>query len=135
MSFKTYIGPNINRLLATFQGEIPDRVPYLEILIEDKHVEHILGRPAGNTLGASGDVAKGTTDEAASAKPMDPMDYIELCQIIGQDAMIVEALWAPLRKIGEDGKPHIINDRSIKNRKDLEKVIPPTQEDIDTKIK
>jgi len=29
MSFKIYTEPDINRLLATFRGEIPDRVPYL----------------------------------------------------------------------------------------------------------
>jgi len=135
MSFKIYTEPDINRLLATFGGEIPDRVPYLESLIEDKHVEHILGKPAGNTLGATGDVAKGISDEAAAARPMDPKDYIRMCKTLGQDAMIIEALWAPLRKIGKDEKLRIINDRSIKNRKDLEKVVPPTQEDINLKIK
>ena len=55
-------------------------------------------------------------------------------QVLEQDAIIVEALWAPLRKMGKDGKLHIINDRSIKNSKDLEKVVPPEQEDIDVKI-
>ena len=55
---------------------------------------------------------------------MDPKDYIQLCKVLEQDAMIVEALWTPLRKTGKDGKPHIINDRSIKNREDLKKVVP-----------
>lgn len=134
MPFKTYGEPDINRLLATFQGEIPDRVPYLEVLIEDKHVEYILGKPAGNTLGAAGDVAKGTSDEAAAARPMDPRDYIQICRAVGQDAMIIEALWAPFRKIEEDGTPKIINDRSIKTRKDLKRIIPPGQKDIDVKV-
>ena len=53
MPFELYAEPDINRLLTAFRGEIPDRVPYLESLIEDKHGEHILGRPAGNTLGAT----------------------------------------------------------------------------------
>lgn len=134
MPFKTYGKPNINRLLATFRGEIPDRVPYFEVLIEDKHVEHILGKSAGNTLGASGDAAKGTSDEVAAARPMDPKDYIQVCRAVGQDAMIIEALWAPLRKMEEDGTLHIINDRSIKSRNDLKNVIPPRKEDIDVKV-
>ena len=31
--------PNIERLLATMRGEIPDRVPNYEILIEARNVE------------------------------------------------------------------------------------------------
>ena len=51
---------NFERFLATLRGEIPDRVPHFEILIEDEHVEKLLGRPAGNTLGVGGDPAKGS---------------------------------------------------------------------------
>jgi len=134
MTFKTYGEPNIERLLATFRGEKTDRVPIFETLIEDKHVTYMLGRKVGNTLGATGDVAKGTTDETAQARPMDPKDYIEVCNTIGQDVILMEALWAPLRKIGEDGKPHIITDRSIKSKKDIKKIIPPTQKDVELKI-
>ena len=78
--FKIHTEPDINRLLATFRGEIPDRVPYLEILTEGKHMEYILEKPTGNTLGATGDVAKETSDEAAAARPTDPKDYIQLCK-------------------------------------------------------
>ena len=45
--------PDINRLLAAFELKEPDRVPHFEILIEDRHVERLLGRPAGHTLGAA----------------------------------------------------------------------------------
>jgi len=135
MAFKTYGEPNIERTLAAFQGERTDRVPLFETLIEDKHITHMLGRKAGNTLGATGDVAKGTTDESAQAQPMYPKDYIEVCNIIGQDVILMEAVWAPLKKIGKDGKPHIITDRSIKSKGDIKKIIPPTQEDVDLKIK
>jgi len=134
MSFKTYGEPDINRLLAVFRGEIPDRVPIFETLIEDKHIEHMLGYSAGNTLGAMGEVAKGASDEAASARPMRPEDYIKVCQTIGQDVMIVEAIWAPFKKIGEDGRLHIINNRSIKSREDIDKIVVPTQEDVNEKV-
>ena len=46
------------RLLATLRGEIPDRVPHMEVLIDDQHVTELLGRDAGNTLGVLGDPAK-----------------------------------------------------------------------------
>ena len=80
MAFETYGEPNIERTLAAFRGEKTDRVPLFEVLIEDKHVTHMLGRKAGNTLGATGDVAKGTSDETVSAPPMDPRDYKILVQ-------------------------------------------------------
>ncbi len=134
MAFKTYGEPDIERTLATFRGEKTGRVPIFETLIEDKHITHMLGREAGNTLGATGDVAKGTTDESAGARPMYPKDYMEVCNIIGQDVILMEAIWAPLKKIGDDGKPHIITDRSIKTKEDIKKIIPPTQEDVDLKI-
>ena len=54
------------RLQATLRGEIPDRVPHFEALIEDQHVEKLLGRQAGNTLGVGGDPAKGS--EAAEVQ-------------------------------------------------------------------
>jgi len=46
---------DIGRLLATFRGEKTDRVPNFEILIEDQHVEKLLGRYAGNTLALGGE--------------------------------------------------------------------------------
>jgi hypothetical protein len=51
--------PDKERLIAAMRGEPTDRVPNFEILIEDQHVERLLGRPAGNTLGVGGDRAKG----------------------------------------------------------------------------
>ena len=47
-TFEPFVGEaNIERLLTVLRGEIPDRVPNFEILIEDQHVEKLLGRPAG----------------------------------------------------------------------------------------
>jgi hypothetical protein len=49
-----------------------------KILIEDLHVEQIIGRKAGNTLGAGGDPAKGAA-AAEGVRPMYARDYVELC--------------------------------------------------------
>lgn len=43
--------PNIERLLATMRGEIPDRVPNYEILIEARNVECLPGKDAGLEFG------------------------------------------------------------------------------------
>lgn len=107
--------PNIRRLIAAIRGERTDRVPHFEILIEDKHVERLLGRPAGNTLGAGGEPAKGAK-AAEGVRPMYPKDYIELCQLIGQDAIVLEALWTPIKRVRPDGTTESITDRSIKSR-------------------
>ena len=69
--------PDIRRLLAALRGERTDRVPHIEILIEDQHVEALLGRKAGNTLGVGGDPAKGSA-AAEGVRPMHPEDYLEL---------------------------------------------------------
>ena len=42
-----------------------DRVPNFEALIEDQHVEKLLGRFAGNTLSLGSDPAKGVRKEKA----------------------------------------------------------------------
>jgi uroporphyrinogen-III decarboxylase len=118
------------RLLATLRGEKTDRVPHFEILIEDQHVEKLLGRQAGNTLGVGGDPAKGAVDPD-QVRPMYPKDYIELCQIIGQDAIALETLWTPLKKMTPDGRAKIISDRSIKSRTDLDKIIFPGENELE----
>ena len=84
-----------NRLIDCIRGKKTDRVPNFEILIEDEHVGKLLGRQAGNTLGVGGDPAKGS-EAAEGTRPMYPKDYIKLCQIIGQDAIALEAFWTPL---------------------------------------
>ncbi|MHC4443913.1 MAG: uroporphyrinogen decarboxylase family protein [Planctomycetota bacterium] len=121
------------RLLATLRGEKTDRVPNFEILIEDQHVEKILGRKAGNTLGVGGDPAKGS-EAAEGVRPMYPKDYIELCYIIGQDAIALEALWTPIKHKRPDGTIEPLNDRSIKSRKDLDRIVWPGQTEIDERM-
>lgn len=122
--------PDISRLLAAFALKEPDRVPNFEILIEDKHVERLLGRPAGHTLGA----AKGASEDEYVTPPMDPRDYVELCYLIGQDAIGLEALWAPLKRKTPDGKLEIIADGSIHTWQDLDQVVSHSWElDIEPK--
>jgi len=122
--------PDINRLLAAFELKEPDRVPHFEILIEDKHVERLLGRPAGHTLGA----AKGASEDEYVTPPMNPYDYIELCRLVGQDAIGLEALWAPLKRKTPDGRQEIIADGSIHTWHDLDQVVPHSWElDIEPK--
>jgi len=124
------LGPDIGRLVAAMRGEKTDRVPNFEILIEDEHVERILGRKAGNTLGVGGEVAKGSKAGESVTRPMDPGDYIELCRGIGQDAIALESLWTPIKQHPPDGSVCLLNDRSFKGRPDLDRVIWPDESDI-----
>ena len=136
MTLEPYQGqPDIQRLLDAFKRKKVDRVPNFEVLIEDTHVQKLLGRLAGNTLSFGGDPAKGVS-EGEGARPMKPDDYIELCRIIGQDAIIVEAIWTPFRKRRPDGTVGgLIADRSIKNRADFQRlVVLPDEKDIEAKM-
>ena len=134
MEIETYVGePDKERLIAAMRGEKVDRVPNFEVLIEDEHVEKLLGRKAGNTLAVGGDPAKGI-EESQNARPMYPEDYIEICNITGQDVIVVEALWTPFRKI-KDGKSVIVGDRSVRTRQDFEKLIMPGDADIEEHLK
>jgi len=63
MKLDSYIGqPDIQRLFAAFKRKKVDRVPNFEVLIEDSHVEKLLGRFGGNTLSFGGDPAKGVSE-------------------------------------------------------------------------
>jgi Uroporphyrinogen decarboxylase (URO-D) len=122
--------PNVDRLLAAFEHRKTDRVPNFEILIEDKHTSRLLGHTAGHTLGS----AKGASEDEYVTPPMAAEDYIQICRLIGQDAVGMEALWAPLKRRGEDGKLHIITDGTIHAWKELDGVIPHSRElDIEPK--
>lgn len=131
-SFEPYDGPpDKQRLISTYRGETTDRVPNFEVLIESDHVARILGRPAGDTLGVGGEVAKGAVASGAVQRPMYPRDYIELCEIIGQDCICLECMWTPIRQRTEDGEITSMYDRSLKSRKDLERVVWPGVEDME----
>ena len=92
--------PDKERLRAAIMMEPVDRVPHIDNLIEDKHVEKFLGKYAGNTLSYGGDPAKGA--DAEQGRPMYPDDFIDLCNIIGQDVISFDAgMWTPFKKKDE----------------------------------
>jgi len=127
--------PDIERLLSAFKRESVDRVPNFEVLYEDGHVEKFLGKPAGNTLAYGGDPAKGVVDPDV-VRPMYPNDYIDLCNIIGQDAMVFDAgIWTPFTREDENGKMVQVADRSIKTRKDFEALTLNSDRQINDAVK
>ena len=122
-----------NRLIAVLRGQKTDRVPNFEILIEDQHVEKLLGRKAGNTLGVGGDPAKGS-EAAEGVRPMYPKDYLELCRIIGQDAIAMENFWTPLKHERPDGTIGPITNRSIKSRADMNRILWPGEAELQERL-
>jgi len=129
MPLEPYSGePDVARLIAQIRGQPVDRVPHLEAVIEDKHVERILGRQAGSTMARVGDPAKGP--DAAVSLPMDGRDFVEFNQAIGQDIVKVQALWTPFRKRALDGQLVAATDRTVKSRSDWSAIIPPGDGDV-----
>lgn len=131
---KPFVGrPDKGRFLSVLRGEPTDRVPNFEILIEDEHVERLLGRKAGNTLGVGGDPAKGS-EASEGVRPMLATDYLELCRMIGQDMIAMENFWTPLKHVRPDGSIGAITDRSIKSREDADRIIWPTEADLEERL-
>ena len=131
INFKKYIGePNKERLIKAFKREEIDRIPNFEGLIEDKHVEKMLGRYAGNTFAFGGDPAKGKID-LNKTRPMFAKDYIEICKIIGQDVIMLADNWTPFKKEDQKNSLVLAFDKSVKNLKDFRKLIKPDYKDIE----
>ena len=84
-------------------------------------------------MGVGGDPAKGS-EAAEGVRPMHAKDYIELCQIIGQDAIAMESFWTPIKTRQEDGTIKLLNDRSFKCEKDLSRVIWPDESDMEERL-
>ncbi|MEI7901502.1 MAG: uroporphyrinogen decarboxylase family protein [bacterium] len=116
--------PNIERLLTTMRGGIPDRVPNYEILIEARNVKALLGQDVGTTMAAS----RGSSENALYAPPMAPELFAEICNKTGMDAMTLESLWTPLKWRDGQGGLHIINDRRLNEWDDLDRAILPDWE-------
>jgi len=126
--------PDKERLFAAFKRKKVDRAPNLEILIEDKHIEKFLGRYAGNSLAIGGDPAKGEVSD--KIRPMFPNDFIDLCNIIGQDAMIFDAgLLTPFYREDSDGNLMPVLDKSVKNKEDFKKVKLLSDKQINKAVK
>jgi len=118
--------PNKDRFIATLRGETPDRVPYFEMLIESRIVKHILKRDVGSTMAAS----RGASERDIKVPPpMDANDYLEVVDYIGQDTLLLDALWAPIKYADEKGDFHAIQTGFVKDWSDLDKLILPTWED------
>ena len=133
MQIEPYVGePDVARLIAQIRGQPVDRVPHMEGLVDDQHVEKILGRYAGNTLAIGGDPAKGA--EGATGRPMHAKDYVEFNQATGNDVLVVECFWTPFKKRTPDGDLVAVADRSVKSRADWERVIIPGDEEIEDRL-
>ena len=135
LCFEPYIGePDKERLIRAMRRQEVDRVPNVEIVIEDKIVEKLLGRYRGNTLAYGGDPAKGM-EGGADVRPMYPKDWIEICNIIGQDTILLEALWTPFKMKDKDGKIAPISGKPVKIRKDFDDLIFPSDDDIEERMR
>lgn len=85
-----YKDPDKNRFLSVLEGEIPDRVPNFEVLIDKRTTSYILGREAKGTLERS---------------PIDPFDYIEIAKKLGQDLIGVNFYLFPYWKANSNRNP------------------------------
>jgi len=133
IALEPYLGePDIERLKAALKGEKVDRVPNFESLVDDEHVTRLLGRFAGNTLAIGGDPAKGASE--ATGRPMHARDYLEFARLVGQDAIMLEAIWTPFKKRLPDGSLAPAMDRSVKTRRDWEALVLPGPADIEDRI-
>jgi uroporphyrinogen-III decarboxylase len=133
MELEPYVGGiDVERFKATLRGEKVDRVPNFENLVDDQHVTKLLGRFAGNTLSYGGDPAKGAS--APAGRPMQARDFLEFNTLIGQDVMIVEALWTPFKKRLPDDSLKPAFDRSVKSRQDWEALVMPGDADIEDRM-
>jgi len=115
--------PDFERLKTVLNGQMPDRVPNFEILIEPRNVTALLGRDVGNTMAAS----RGAGDSKVS-QPIAPEIYMELCDIIGQDAISLETIWAPCKYKDEKGDLHLISEGHVDTWEKFEKIIWPDWE-------
>ena len=62
---------------------------------------------------------------------MYPQDYSSVCQIIGQDMIILADFWTPIKTRLPDGSLKLLNDRSFKDRADLARVVWPDESDLE----
>ena len=133
MELEPYVGGiDIERLKSALKGHKVDRVPNFENLVDDQHVTKLLGRHAGNTLSYGGDPAKGA--DAPVGRPMWARDFLEFNTLIGQDVMIVEALWTPFKRRLPDGTLKPALDRGVKSRQDWEALVMPGDADIEDRM-
>jgi len=135
----SYIGkPDKARFISALKRESVDRVPNFDVLIEDKHVEKILGRFAGNTASYNSSPSKGSLEEIdnANIQPMKGEDFVDLCEIIGQDVMLLHTnIWIPFKIIDKNGKLINLPAHSIKSRQDFKKTVIDSGTQISNLVK
>ena len=105
---------NFERLKASYNGKVLDRVPYLEYWVFNQQVlENVLGKNIPPIDGIY-------------ACPITPEDNIEFARRIGMDAVVLDFIWRPNNIIREssDGSPNYV-DGSIKSWKDLKNLEKP----------
>jgi hypothetical protein len=96
-----YESSDKNRFLSVIEGEIPDRVPNFEVLIERPVTSYILGRETIGTF---------------EWPPMNPYDYIELVKKIGQDFIGINFYGFPYLPDDGTGNPVLLNKLSEEKR-------------------
>lgn len=101
-----YKKPNKQRIETVFRHEMPDRVPNFEVLVENPTFNHVMGRE----MEASHTLAN-----------IDPADYIEFANKVGQDVIGMCFYDSPLR-YEQDGELKALDFR-ITSRADLDRVV------------
>jgi len=111
-----YDRSNVNRLLAAFNHQEPDRLPHLELWVTSQAVyEYVLERKLSYKIG----------DAAEGGQSILPEDDVEFAQRLGQDAVLCNFNWRPnnVFRLAEDGTRHYV-DGTIKTLADLENLEP-----------
>ncbi|MCP4168211.1 MAG: hypothetical protein GY759_20290 [Chloroflexi bacterium] len=133
VELESFVGDSdFERFKACLKGQKVDRVPNYENLVDDQHIEKLLGRYAGNTLAIGGDPAKGASE--ATGRPMHAQDFIEFASIVGQDLLLMEAIWTPFKRRQPDGALAPAMDRSVKTRTDWEALVLPGDDEIEERM-
>ncbi len=112
-----YDRSNINRLLAAFRHQEPDRLPHLELWVTSQAVyEYVLERKLDYKIG----------DAAEGGQSITPEDDVEFAQRLGQDAVLCNFNWRPnnVFHVAKDGTRHYV-DGTIKTQADLDNLEPP----------
>ena len=106
MTMHDHRKPDRRRIAAVFNGELPDRVPNFEVLVDNPTLRYVMGRdiPGGHTLA---NIA--------------PADYLEFANRIGQDVIGMCFYDSPFRRSDADGKLVPLDFR-ITSRDDLARV-------------
>ena len=83
---------NIERLINTILGKPADRVPNLEVLIDNRSVDALVGMPL---------VFPGTT-KSYRTYMLPPYDYVALCQKVSMDAIVLLHYWSAVQRTEEE---------------------------------